>query len=146
MKKAVLGAVSALVLALAVTALTPGQASAATDCGSNYVQVHSSVYNGLAKYCSIWRGNVPVFGKNSAGYVDPSKVVGYLVDGGWANWFICHWGAGLRYSAYGYTSVDYASTVADNGRKGWVSAVFYSGVQNYWAGLNECVEGYYGWP
>jgi hypothetical protein len=145
LKRTILGALGALGLAVATTTLTPAPAQAATSCGS-IVQVHSSAYNGGARYCPMWRGNVPVFGKNSAGLVDPGKVVGYLVSGGWSNWFICHWTAGSTYSAYGYTSRDYAATVADNGKGGWASAVFFSGVQNYWAGLDECPLGYYGWP
>jgi hypothetical protein len=144
-KRAIRHALSVLLLAVGLTGLAPGPAQAATGCGP-YQTVHSSAYNGPASYCPMWRGSVPVFGKDSAGYVDPHNVVGYLVNGGSSNWFTCHWTAGATYSAYGYTSRDYAATVADNGRKGWTSAVFFAGVQNYWYGLHECLEGYYGWP
>jgi hypothetical protein len=93
----------------------------------------------------MWRGNVPVLGKTNES-PDPHKVVGYLTNGGWANWFLWHWTAGPTYSAYGYSSRDYAATVADNGAKGWVSAVFFAGTQNYWAGLHEPDIGYAAWP
>lgn len=111
-KKAAVGALGALLLTIGLTTITPGPAQATTSCGSP-VMVHSSAYNGYASYCPMWRGSVPVFGKNSAGYVDPNKVVGYLVYGGSSNWFVCRWTAGLTYA--GRATVHRSLLTAGNG-------------------------------
>lgn len=144
MSKRLVSTVLGLAVIVAAQLVGSPAADAAARCGA-YVTVHSTHYSGSASYCPMWRGSVPVFGKDSQGYVTPSKVVGHLNEGGSANWFICHWTAGRKYSAYGYSSSDYASTVADNGAKGWVSAVYFAGTQSYWYGLTECEDGYYGW-
>lgn len=143
-KKTLGGLLASLALIIGSAALAPAAAQATVSCGA-YVPVHAVHYQGDASYCPMWKGNVPVYSMTSTGA--PGAVVGYLVDGGDANWFVCHWSVvpASKYTAYGYTSYDWASTVADNGAKGWVSAVFFDGTQPYWPGLVDCAAGFDDW-
>jgi hypothetical protein len=87
------------------------------------------------QYCSIWKSNTPVFDRA----IGSKSVIGYLVNSGSSNWFVCRSNSYKdTYSANGYTSNDWAITLADNGNWGWVPAVYYGGSENYWAGLREC--------
>jgi hypothetical protein len=85
--------------------------------------------------CPIWKADTPV-------YLEPLGTlsrVGYLNVAGNGNWFVCRTSSlTATYTYNGYTSRDWAITKADNGQWGWVPAVFFSGTQNYWAGLKEC--------
>ena len=114
-------------------------AYAATSCGGPvYHPVVAHIYGysvseTYVQYCPIWKSNTPVYDGSSA-------IVGYLTYSGDSNWFICHLPDVGGYSAYGYTTTDWAMTEADNGRWGWVPAVYFSGVQNYWYGLRTCTS------
>ncbi|MGA5506092.1 hypothetical protein [Streptomyces umbrinus] len=87
------------------------------------------------QYCSIWKSNTPVYNKA----IGSKSVVGDLVNSGSGNWFVCRSNSYKdTYSAHGYTSNDWAITMADNGNWGWVPAVYFGGSENYWAGLRTC--------
>ncbi|HEY3003901.1 MAG TPA: hypothetical protein VGJ44_16270 [Kribbellaceae bacterium] len=59
-------------------------------------------------------------------------IVGYLWNGGWANWFAeqCQFPEN-DYSLNGARNNWWAWTMADNGQWGWVSEVYFSGGDNY---------------
>jgi hypothetical protein len=75
--------------------------------------------------CPLWRGSVPVHKTTNPG----SPVVGFLNYGGHANWFIVE-AAGARVWLGGATNYWWGSTMADNGRWGWVNEVYFSGGNN----------------
>lgn len=75
------------------------------------------------QYCPLWKGNVPVLDSNF-------RVVGYLYQGGSANWFYCQAKGGTY--AYGNLRNNWwAYTKADNLKLGWVNEVFFKGGGNY---------------
>ena len=119
----------ALVAASLVTGAGPAAASDGCTAGTN--ASGSAVY-----YCGVWvpSGGVPVYAGTSTG----SAVIDHLYTGGTANWFYCHVAGGAA-SASGYSSSDWARTVGDShGATGYVPAVYFSGVENYWLGLPSC--------
>jgi hypothetical protein len=76
------------------------------------------------QYCPLWRGNVPVHENPWPG----SRVVGYLTYGGRANWFAYQCPEPEHpYHLDGYWNSWYGYTMADNGRWGFVSEVYFSG-------------------
>jgi hypothetical protein len=79
-----------------------------------------------AQYCPLWRGNVPVYDTDGSN----RHVVGYLVHGGWANWFLCH-RVGSTYVYEGHMNNWWALTMADNGKWGFVSEVFFAGGEDF---------------
>lgn len=127
-------AAAATVLAVAA-ALTWVDAAAAYDdapCGP----VTRGAYVWDVQYCPLWRDNVPV--RRSP---DPnSRVVGYLWNGGWRNWFFCE-AAGRPQYLGRLVNAWWAATVADgNAERGWVSEVYFSGGLNWEPdrGLRNC--------
>jgi len=72
--------------------------------------------------CPLWRGNVPVHAWSSSA----APVVGHLVAGGSANWFVAEKQSN-PYRLGGAQNNWWASTMADNGRWGWVSEVYFRG-------------------
>jgi hypothetical protein len=126
---------------IGVVVFASGPADAATSCGySNYSHSGTARFSDGStfhvsgvQYCPIWKANTPVY-NNARG----SKfIVGYLTNSGDGNWFVCQLNVD-SYSAYGYTSKNWAMTEADNGKWGWTPAVYFAGSQNYWAGLLDC--------
>lgn len=102
-----------------------------TKCSAGSNNSGTSVF-----YCPIWvpSGGVPVYSSTSS----TATVVDHLHVGGDANWFYCQQNGGSA-SAGGYTSSNWAKTVGDdNGATGWVPAVYFSGAQNYWYGMDAC--------
>jgi hypothetical protein len=96
-----------------VAVATAGPAAAADDQPCARPQVYKASH--WVQYCPLWRANVPVYASPDQG--NGAAVVGYLVSGGSANWFV-----GDRYRSY-YSSGSYynhwwAYTLADNGRWG----------------------------
>ncbi len=79
------------------------------------------------QYCTVWTANVPV--RTSR---DPnSPVVGYLVVGGRANWFLGQTqGCEFTYPGKTWSNDWWAYTEADDGRWGWTSVVYFSGGGN----------------
>lgn len=106
----------------------PPPSDGSCDAGTN--GSGQSVY-----YCPVWlpSGGVPVYSTTST----TSGVVGTLNTGGSANWFYCHH-SGSTATTSGYSSTDWAYTLADNNAKGYVPAIYFSGAQNYWPGLPTC--------
>jgi hypothetical protein len=119
-------AATAVVCAGAIAALLSTAGPAAADA---YPCARPQVYRAShwVQYCPLWRGNVPVYANPDQGNNAP--IVGYLYEGGSANWFV-----GDRYrSRYTYGSYYngwWAYTLADNNRWGWVSEVYFSGGGN----------------
>ncbi|CAL9658659.1 hypothetical protein [Streptomyces sp. Tu 3180] len=137
------GAATVASLAVGSTALVGfgSPAYAATACGaqvSKQLVAHMDGYSfnvSHVQYCPIWKSNTPVYNKPYT----TRQVVGDLVYAGSSNWFVCRSSSYTdTYSAYGYSSKDWAITMADNGRWGWVPAVYFNGSENYWAGLRQC--------
>ncbi|NLT54298.1 MAG: hypothetical protein GXX79_06975 [Actinomycetales bacterium] len=127
-RKAWRAAVSWLATALVATgllAMGAAPASAVDNSPCQRPQVYRSSH--WVQYCPLWRSNVPVYSSPDQG--NGATVVGYLVYGGSANWFV-----GDRYRSkytYGnYYNHWWAYTLADNGRWGWVPEVFFSGGGN----------------
>jgi cell wall-associated NlpC family hydrolase len=92
--------------------------------------------SGSVYYCPIWvpSGGVPVYSSTST----TSTVVDHLYTGGSANWFYCSVNGGTA-TVDGYSSSNWAKTIGDDhGATGYVPAVYYTGVQNYWPGLTAC--------
>jgi cell wall-associated NlpC family hydrolase len=122
---------SVLCTSLFAVLLPIGSASASDGCTAGTSASGQHVY-----YCGVWlpSGGVPVYASTAAG----SAVVDHLHTGGTANWFYCQVSGGTA-SASGYTSSDWARTVGDDhGATGYVPAVYFSGTENYWAGLPAC--------
>ncbi|MFG3281274.1 hypothetical protein [Streptomyces sp. NPDC048111] len=92
-----------------------------TDPNSGHVWRGTEV-----RFCNLTQGHVPVYAGRSAG----AAVVGYLEQGGAANWFVTEMKGGdfHRGRAANYW---WASTKADNGRWGWVPEVYFAGGGNY---------------
>lgn len=78
--------------------------------------------------CSLWTGNVPVRESPAPG----APIVGYLNQGGSVNWFTSqgHTGDHSRQYLNGYHNKYWAHTMADNGRWGFVSEVYFTGGGN----------------
>lgn len=126
-------------LALAGSQQIISSSAASATGGCDPTQTARWVYNPYAgasqlvntQYCPIWT-SAPVMD-----YSAPPSTVGWLWYTGYSNWFVCQFRA-ESYSAYGYSSIWWAVTVADNGAYGRVSAVYYSGAEDYWSGLRPC--------
>ncbi|UIJ34520.1 C40 family peptidase [Allobranchiibius sp. GilTou73] len=109
-------------------------AHAADGCTAGHNASGQSVY-----YCGVWvpSGGIPVYSSTSQG----SSVIDHLHSGGTANWFYCSTSGGTA-TASGYKSTSWARSVGDdNGAIGYVPAVYFSGSENYWAGLPSCSGG-----
>ncbi len=105
--------------------------SGGTRCTSGSNHAGDNVF-----YCPVWvpSGGVPIYKSTSTG----SAVVDHLHEGGDVNWFRCQVDGGTA-SVDGYTSKNWAKTVGDDhGATGYVPAVYFSGAQNYWAGMSAC--------
>ncbi|MGH4031479.1 hypothetical protein ACQB60_21375 [Actinomycetota bacterium Odt1-20B] len=76
-------------------------------------------------FCNITRGHVPVHATRSPG----STVVGYLEQGGAANWFVTEM-KGETYRDGAAENNWWASTKADNDSWGWVPEVYFAGGDN----------------
>jgi cell wall-associated NlpC family hydrolase len=127
-------ALLALALIVSIIAGSGAPASASDACTSGHNASGHLVY-----YCGVWvpSGGVPVYASTSA----TATVIDHLHTGGTANWFYCSRAGGTA-SASGYTSTSWARTVGDdNGATGYVPAVYFSGVENYWYGLPACDSG-----
>ncbi|HEY3479545.1 MAG TPA: hypothetical protein VGL02_11680, partial [Streptomyces sp.] len=124
--------IAVLCLLLLLGAFLPvSPASASDSCTQGTNPAGSQVY-----YCGVWvpSGGVPVYAGTSAG----STVIDHLHAGGTANWFYCRRSGGTA-TASGYSSSDWARTIGDDhGATGYVPAVYFSGAENYWAGLPLC--------
>ncbi|MEU8965128.1 MULTISPECIES: hypothetical protein [unclassified Streptomyces] len=76
-------------------------------------------------YCNLTHGHVPVYAARSP----RAAVVGYLEQGGAANWFVTEM-KGETFRAGSAENYWWGSTKADNGRWGWVPEVFFAGGGN----------------
>jgi hypothetical protein len=122
--------VATLVAALALVA-APTKASAydAYPCHSPRVRTFTwagyTYPNVEVRTCPLWTGHVPVYEWSSTA----APIVGELVYGGNANWFVVE-----KWSNYaplgGFFNHYWASTMADNGRWGWVPETYFSGGGN----------------
>ncbi|GAA4895154.1 hypothetical protein ACFPM3_20930 [Streptomyces coeruleoprunus] len=118
-------------LTLAGPAPTASAAAAGSDPGACVANGRTSAY-GPQYVCGLWRGNVPVY---SWPYAN-EPVVGYLYEGGRANWFTgqCRSYNNNLTPAYfhlgGYYNSWWAYTMADNGKWGWVNLVYFAGGDN----------------
>ena len=139
----VVALIATLLTVTGIVGFAPSAATASTVCGAPfshprvaYMANHSfNVTN--VQYCPIWKANTPVYDEACTSCVE--TVVGYLTYAGSSNWFVCHDSSyKATYSAYGYSTNDWAITQADNGNWGWVPAVYFSGAENYWNGLRAC--------
>lgn len=125
-------------LVVAVLIAAPTQASAADSypCGAQT----SRSYGG-----TITTQTCPIYIPDRLGYVPVhafapnATAVGKLVQGGSANWFLCH-ARGPSYREGSYSNVYWALTQSDTGRRGWTSEVYFSGGSNDEAdgGLRGC--------
>ncbi|MHC3475653.1 hypothetical protein ACYF6T_44320 [Streptomyces sp. 7R007] len=91
-----------------------------TDPGTGRVWPRTNVM-----YCNLTRGHVPVYASRSP----RAAVVGRLEQGGAANWFVTE----MRGETFRDGSAEnywWASTLADNGRWGWVPEVYFAGGDN----------------
>ena len=87
---------------------------------------------GKVQHCPIWlpsKGYVPVHALGSGNPVE----IGRLDEAGSVNWFICQ----MRYPSIDYAAPGtsyrndwWALTVSDDGKKGWVSEVYFNGGDN----------------
>jgi hypothetical protein len=109
---------------------TPAPPPADGSCSQGTNPSGSTVY-----YCPVWlpSGGVPVYASTDTG----SGVVGRLTTGGSANWFYCRVNGGTATTG-GYSSSNWAKTLADNDASGYVPAIYFTGAQNYWPGLPQC--------
>lgn len=116
---------AALAAAAAMSLATAGPAAATDGSPCARPQVYRA--NHWVQYCPLWRSNVPVYADPDHG--NGAAIVGRLVVGGSANWFV-----GDHYRSYfsdgGYYNHWWAYTLADNGRWGWVPEVYFSGGNN----------------
>ncbi|WP_458247815.1 hypothetical protein [Streptomyces sp. MAI_2237] len=76
-------------------------------------------------HCNLTRGHVPVFASRSPG----APVVGHLERGGAANWFVTEM-KGQTFRDGTAENYRWGSTMADNGRWGWVPEVYFAGGDN----------------
>lgn len=78
----------------------------------------------MKQYCPLWRDHVPVYnGKEEL------RIVGYLNEGGWNNWFYADIGSRRlgRVDLAGHWNGWWAATKADNGKLGYVNQVYFQG-------------------
>jgi hypothetical protein len=124
MRRILLSAVLVAVTLAAVVAQAPeAGARDRYPCGEKYEHVGTVVQN-----CPLWRGNVPVYEWGD----HIGDVVGYLTHGGRANWFVCQKkDANEPYQLGNDINDWWAWTMADNGKWGWVSLVYFTGGDNY---------------
>jgi hypothetical protein len=122
---------AAVAVAASIVAPAGAQAYDGSPCGGQWWHGY---YGSYVQNCPLWRAGVPVRNHANANYYDAdgpgTTIVGYLTYGGWANWFYyqCR---GDAYSASGATNDWWGKTVADNGREGYVSEVYFSGGNDY---------------
>jgi hypothetical protein len=72
--------------------------------------------------CPLTRGHVPVYVRRNP----ESRVIGELVSGGSANWFVYE-RTGVETRVGNGKNQWWASTLADNGRWGWVNEAYFKG-------------------
>ncbi|MFB9368562.1 hypothetical protein [Kitasatospora albolonga] len=131
-RKGLTAAVTGLAALAAVLVSAPGAAAYdGSPCHSPTQRNLTNPYNGhtsteTVTYCPLWRGNVPVYATRDLN----SGVVGYLVYGGSSNWFVFE-KQGATVNLGGAVNNWWASTLADNGKWGWVPEVYFSGGDNY---------------
>ncbi|MET7662125.1 hypothetical protein ABZS99_25095 [Streptomyces sp. NPDC005463] len=89
-------------------------------------------------YCNLTRDHVPVRASRSPS----SPVVGYLEQGGAANWFVTEL-KGETYRDGAGENGWWAGTQADNGRWGWTPEVYFAGGGNYEDDAGLLVPGSY---
>jgi hypothetical protein len=126
-KRGLLTAAAALV---ALAALTAPAAHATDDvpCRSPVKRDLADPLSGrvwpgtTVMYCNLTRGHVPVFASRSPG----APVVGHLEQGGAANWFVTET-RGQTFRDGAAENHWWGSTMADNGRWGWVPEVYFAG-------------------
>ncbi|MFI5896256.1 hypothetical protein ACIA5D_39770 [Actinoplanes sp. NPDC051513] len=128
-------ATTAALVTAGVAAATAAPAAAAATDDQPCARPQVSRASHWVQYCPLWKANVPVYSSPDLGNGAP--VVGYLVQGGSANWFV---GDRYRsnYTYSGYSNHWWAYTLADNGRWGWTPEVFFAG-----GGDNETDGGLY---
>ncbi len=122
-------AVIALVVAMTPLLTTPANAYDGSPCHTPVNRTLSwngyTYPNTTTKYCPLTSGTIPVYEWSSTG----APVVGYLVGGDSRNWFINQ--KKSNYAARGqYWNTHWASTMADNGRYGWVPEIYFRGGNN----------------
>ncbi|MBO4259575.1 hypothetical protein [Streptomyces griseorubiginosus] len=76
-------------------------------------------------YCNLTRGHVPVYATRSPN----APIVGYLEQGGDANWFVTEM-KGETFRDGAAENYWWGSTMADDGRWGWVPEVYFAGGEN----------------
>jgi len=76
-------------------------------------------------FCNLTQGHVPVYATRSPG----APVVGELEQGGDANWFVTEM-KGETFRKGSAENFWWGSTMADNGRWGWVPEVYFAGGDN----------------
>jgi hypothetical protein len=126
--------------ALAVAAVVaPAGASASTSdtipCGAEFAHAGT-----IVQYCPDWSPNnyIPVYAGHSIG----SGQIGTIYAPG-NDWYECqHKYPNDIYALGPYQNDWWAKTMADNGRWGWISEVYFRGGNNYEpdAGLNFCFD------
>ena len=128
-----------LLCALALALLLPGASQAANQTpppSKGFVREFDNApcarpqvfrANHWVQYCPLWRGQVPVYADPDHG--NSAAVVGTLVYGGSANWFVGD-EPHSRYTYGSYYNRWWAYTLADNGHWGWVPEVYFSGGDN----------------
>ena len=109
----------------AVALASPALASDPGACAPNGRSII-----GMREYqCTLWRGNVPVYGSYSTDPRYGGTVVGRLNAGGRANWFLAQCVGNTAW--YGqYFNYWWAYTLADNGRWGYVPLTYFAGGGN----------------
>jgi cell wall-associated NlpC family hydrolase len=131
MKRLIIAGMGATLLVVSLLVCRVPSAAASATCTQGANASGQVVY-----FCGVWvpSGGVPVYASTAAG----AAIVDHLHTGGSANWFYCSENGG-SVKVSGYTSVNWARTVGDDhGATGYVPAVYYNGVENYWAGLPGC--------
>lgn len=114
------------VAATTAVGIGPANASDAYPCGKVvYVPPAKHATGGYAQYCPITQRNVPVRASRSPS----ARIVGYLYQGGSANWFGYQW-TGYTQHLGSYYNNWWATTEADNGSFGYVSEVYFKGGGN----------------
>ena len=125
--------------------MLPAVTAAADDrpCGAHTVRNSGG---------AITTQNCPIYLPRAMGYVPVhalapgARPVGRLVAGGDVNWFLCQ-ASGPLYQEGPYHNVWWALTLSDDGRRGWVSEVHFSGGGNDEpdAALRVCGEADFQW-
>jgi hypothetical protein len=121
-------------IALAATAISALGAAATAQATDNYPCGPARTSPGGVRgvhYCPLWTGHVPVYDRSAITNDNP-KVVGWLRQGGRANWFIaqCSAARGIEFHLGSYYNNWWAFTEADNRHWGWVSEVYFKGGGN----------------